>query len=182
MSITDESTSDTTVTETDAPRRWPPSLRTVAMGAVAVVVLAALAAVAVLAWQLRADRAVDAAAEQATAAAREFAVVLTSLNPRDVDGKFAAVLDGATGEFKDMYGQSSAQLRSVLIENRAAATGRVVAAGVQSATPDWVEVLLFVDQSVTNADNPRPTLDRSRILMTMEKVDGRWLASSVDIP
>jgi Mce-associated membrane protein len=44
-----------------------------------------------------------------------------------------------------------------------------------------VEVLLFVDQSITNAVRSEPRLDRNRIQMTMERIDERWLASRVDL-
>jgi Mce-associated membrane protein len=43
-------------------------------------------------------------------------------------------------------------------------------------------VLLFVDQSVSNTTVPDPRIDRSRIKMTMEFVDGRWRASQVALP
>ena len=43
-------------------------------------------------------------------------------------------------------------------------------------------VLLFVDQSVQNASVPDPRIDRSRIKMTMDYVDGRWRASQVELP
>ena len=62
-----------------------------------------------------------------------------------------------------------------------AGTGIVVDAAVKSATPTRVEVLLFVDQSITNAANPSPRIDRNRIDMTMDLVGGRWLASNVEI-
>ena len=161
---------------------WRPTRPVLAFGAGVAVLLAAVAAAVVLAWELRAEREIGTAAEQATAAAQQYAVTLTSLDGAKLDSNFAAVLDGATGEFKDMYSQSSAHLKSVLIDNKAAAKGTVVAAGVKSATPDRVEVMLFVDQSVTNSANPEPRVDRSRIIMTMENVDGRWLASNVEIP
>ncbi|OBF12029.1 hypothetical protein [Mycobacterium sp. ACS4331] len=165
-----------------ARRSWRPTRRIVALGAGVAVLLAAVTTAVVLAWNLRAEREISTAAQQATAAAQQYAVVLTSLDGAKLDSNFAAVLDGATGEFKDMYSQSSAQLKSVLIDNKAAAKGTVVAAGVKSATPERVEVMLFVDQSVTNSANPEPRVDRSRIIMTMENVDGRWLASNVEIP
>lgn len=152
-----------------------------ALGTGVAVLLAAVTAAVVLVWELRSEREISTAAEQATAAAQQYAVTLTSLDGAKLDSNFAAVLDGATGEFKNMYSQSSAQLKSVLIDNKAAAKGTVVAAGVKSAT-DRVEVMLFVDQSVTNSANPEPRVDRSRIIMTMEKVDGRWLTSNVEIP
>ena len=43
-------------------------------------------------------------------------------------------------------------------------------------------VLLFVDQSVSNTKLPDPRIDRSRMKMTLEKVDGRWRASKVELP
>lgn len=186
----EEAEPDTAVAETapdataEAPtRRWRrPTRRTMAVGVGAVVLAAALAATGVLGWQIRNQRVVDDAGQQALAAARQYALVLTAVDAAKLDSNFAAVLDGATGHFKDMYTQSSAGLKQVLIDNKAKATGTVVAAAVKSATPDKVEVLLFVDQAVTNALNPEPRLDRNRIIMTMEKVGGRWLASDVELP
>ena len=57
----------------------------------------------------------------------------------------------------------------------------VVDSAVQSASKDKVVVLLFVDQSVSNTTVPDPRIDRSRIKMTMEKVDGQWRASKVEL-
>lgn len=169
--------------EPPTSRRWRrPSRRTLAVGAGAVLLAGALAAAGVLGWQVRNQRIVDDAGQQAMAAAQQYAVILTAVDAAKLDSNFAAVLDGATGEFKDMYSQSSAGLKQVLIDNKAKATGTVLAAGIKSATPDKVEVMLFVDQSVTNALNPEPRLDRNRIIMTMEKVDGRWLAGNVELP
>ena len=159
-----------------------PSRREVATGSVVALLIAAIATTAVLGWNLREERAVATAGREAVAAAQQYAVILTSVDASKLDENFAAVLDGATGEFKDMYSQSSAQLKTVLIDAKARADGKVLAAGVKSVTPDKVEVMLFVDQAVTNALNPEPRLDRSRIVMTMEKVNGRWLASDVELP
>lgn len=168
-------------------RRWRrvlrrPSGRALAVGAGAVLLVAALATAGVLGWNLRNERLIEDARQQALATAKQYAVVLTSVDASKLDQNFAAVIDGATGEFKDMYSQSSAQLKQVLIDHKAKAEGKVIAAGIKSATQDKVEVMLFVDQSVTNSLNPEPRLDRSRLIMTMEKVDGRWLASNVELP
>lgn len=162
-------------------RRWPPR-RTVVELLAAVLVVAAVAAAVVLAVQLRSQRAIEDAGRQALAVAQQYAVVLTSVDAAHLDDNFAAVIDGATGQFKDMYSQSSAHLKRALLDNRAKAEGNVMAAGIRSATKDKVEVMLFVNQAVTNAANPQPRLDYSRILITMEKVNGRWLASNVDLP
>ena len=133
-------------------------------------------------WLLFEQHQKDVAAAQALEAAKKYILTLTSVDTNAIDKNFTDVLDGSTGEFKDMYTKSSAQLRQTLIDNKAAAHGSVIDAAVQSATKDRVEVVLFVDQSVSNGAAPAPQLDRSRVRMTMDKVDGRWLASKVDLP
>lgn len=134
-----------------------------------------------LGWRQYEQYQVNAASEAALQAAKDYAVVLTTLDAKNIDDNYRKSLDGATGEFKDAYSQGATQLRQVLIDNKASGTGIVVAAAVKSATPDKVEVLMFVDQSITNAANPSPRIDRNRIDMTMEKVGDRWLASRVEI-
>nr|WP_299577404.1 DUF3329 domain-containing protein [uncultured Williamsia sp.] len=121
------------------------------------------------------------AAKAAEDTARTYAVTLTSIDSATIDQNFQQVLDGATGSFKDMYAKSSDQLKTLLVQNKATSKGQVIDSGVQSASRDRVVVLLFVDQSVTNNQSPDPRVDRSRITMTMNRVDGRWLASQVDL-
>jgi Mce-associated membrane protein len=145
-------------------RRWG---SVVGISVIAAVVAISLSMAAVFGWKLHEARAVDSAA----------AAALDSL-----DQNFAAVLDGATGEFKDMYSQSSEQLKQLLVDNKAAAQGVVIDAGIKSATATEVEVLLFIDQTVSNTVAPDPRIDRSRVVMTMNLVDGRWLAGKVDLP
>ncbi|MGA5541401.1 DUF3329 domain-containing protein [Mycobacterium sp. NPDC051198] len=157
-------------------RRWA------LVGVVAVVVAASLALSGFLGWQLWQTKQVAQAGQQAQDAAVNYAQVLTSIDSNKVDENFNQVLAGATGEFKDMYSQSSMQLRQLLIDNKATAHGVVVQSAVQSASKDKVVVLLFVDQSVANSTVPDPRIDRSRIKMTMEKVDGQWRASKVELP
>lgn len=158
-----------------------PWRRRLALGAVALLLVGALATSGFLGWQLWQDRQVAQAGDEARAAAVEYAEVLTSIDSAKVDENFNQVLGGATGEFKDMYSQSSAQLRQLLIDNKASAHGIVTESAVQSASDDEVVVLMFVDQSVSNTAVPDPRIDRSRIKMTMQKVDGRWLASKVEL-
>jgi len=164
--------------ESDKPRWTKRALRWAAVAAVAAVV-------AVAGWEgwlpYQQNLEEDAAA-QALDAATKYAVVLTSIDTNALDQNFTEVLDGSTGEFKDMYAKSSTQLRQLLVDNKATAHGVVIDAAVKSATKDKVEVLLFVDQSVSNLAVPDPRIDRSRIKMTMDKVDGRWLASKVELP
>lgn len=166
-----------TAASADRPggRRW---VLPVAVGASA----ALLASTGFLGWQVWQQRQIQQASQEAQRAAVSYAQVLTSIDSDKVDENFKEVIDGATGEFKDMYSQSSTELRQLLIENKATAHGVVVESAVQEASKNKAVVLLFVDQSVSNTKLPDPRIDRSRMKMTLEKVDGAWRASKVELP
>ena len=172
-----ETTSETTEPAARASKRRVGSAAVVS----ALLFTLLVAGLGFLGWRQYEQYQVNAASEAALQAAKDYAVVLTTLDAKNIDDNYRKSLDGATGEFKDAYSQGATQLRQVLIDNKASGTGIVVAAAVKSATPDKVEVLMFVDQSITNAANPSPRIDRNRIDMTMEKVGDRWLASRVEI-
>jgi Mce-associated membrane protein len=143
--------------------------------------VASLAVSGLLGWKQWQEHQVKLAGQQAQQAAVAYAQVLTSIDSNKVDENFRQVLDGATGEFKDMYTQSSVQLRQLLIDNKATAHGVVVDSAIQSESTNKVVVLVFIDQTVTNTQAPDPRIDRSRIKMTMEKIDGHWRASKVQL-
>ena len=144
--------------------------------------IAALAGAGFFGWKFWQQHQLDQARESAQRAAVAYAQVLTSVDSNNVDENFKQVLDGATGDFKDMYSKSSVELRQLLIENKATAHGVVVDSAVQSASKDKAVVLLFVDQSVANTKLPDPRIDRSRMKMTLEMVDGSWRASKIELP
>lgn len=168
-------------TRPDTERAKRPWRRYLRRSVLPVLLVAALGVSGYLGWRQWQDHQLKAAGEQAQQAAIAYAQVLTSIDSNKVDDNFKQVLDGATGEFKDMYTQSSVKLRQLLIDNKATAHGVVVDSAIQSESPDKVVVLLFIDQTVTNTAAPDPRIDRSRIKMTMEKVDGRWRASKVQL-
>ncbi|OBG27498.1 hypothetical protein A5672_05255 [Mycobacterium alsense] len=159
-------------------RPWRRYLR---RGIMPLLLVASLTVSGFLGWRQWQEHQVTLAGQQAQQAAIAYAQVLTSIDSNNVDQNFRQVLDGATGEFKDMYTQSSVQLRQLLIDNKATAHGVVVDSAIQSASTNKVVVLVFIDQTVTNTAAPDPRIDRSRIKITMEKVDGRWRASKVQL-
>ncbi|MFM8598394.1 MAG: hypothetical protein ACKOB8_05240 [Mycobacterium sp.] len=185
---TDDTADDTPDTVDDAPdaglpeQQAPPHpgrvRRLLAAGAAA----GLLAVLGALGWQVVSEHQLTRAAQEAQRTAVDYAQVLTSIDSDNVDENFREVLDGATGEFKDMYSASSGELRQLLIDNKATAHGVVIDSAVQSISKDRAVVLLFVDQSVSNTKLPDPRIDRSRMKMTLQKVDGRWRASKVELP
>ncbi|MCV7345378.1 Mce protein [Mycolicibacterium rhodesiae] len=178
VSAAEETADEVASDEPNTRRRWP-LIRRVLLGAL---IVALLGGSGFLGWQAWQQHRVEVASRDGQAAAVRYAQVLTSIDSNNVDQNFADVLNGATGEFKDMYSQSSAQLRQLLLDNKATAHGVVIDSAVKSATPDKVVVLMFVDQTVANKAAPDPRIDRSRVKMTMDKVDGAWRASKVELP
>ena len=165
--------------KTERPqRRWGQYLR---RGAMPLLLAASLAVSGFLGWMQWQQYQAKEAGQQAQQAAVKYAQVLTSIDSTNVEENFRQVLDGATGEFKDMYTQSSVQLRQLLIDNKATAHGVVVDSAIASESANKVVVLVFIDQTVANMAAPDPRIDRSRIKITMEKIDGRWRASKVQL-
>jgi Mce-associated membrane protein len=166
-------------TKAQRPKRpWRQYLR---RSLLPLLLIASLAVSGFLGWKQWQEHQVTLAGQEAQQAAVAYAQVLTSIDASKVDENFRQVLDGATGEFKDMYTQSSVQLRQLLIDNKASAHGVVIDSAIQSESTNKVVVLVFIDQTVANSAAPDPRIDRSRIKMTMEKVDGRWRASKVQL-
>ena len=152
-----------------------------AVALITVIAVTATVFATIFGWKLKDRDDLDTAARQASAAAQTYAVALTSIDSQHIDENFTTVLNGATGDFKNMYSQSSTQLKTLLVQNRAVSKGQVLDASIESASPNRVVVMLFVDQTITNSVSPDPRVDRSRILITMDRVGGRWLASKVEM-
>lgn len=173
---------DTGDAETHAPasrrKRW---LRYTLAAATILIFVAALGSSGYFGWQYKQQKDIDSAGRAALSSAQRFAVTLTSIDTNSVDQNFTQVVDGSTGEFKDIYSQSASQLRQVLIDNKAMSKGTIIDSAVKSASKTKVDVVMFVDQWITNVASPQPRLDRSRVAMTMELIDGKWLASKVEL-
>lgn len=172
------SDTDTTQPDTTQPdaRRW---IRVLVRCAAAVAAIAVVAGAGYAGWSLFDQHRRDSSAAQALDAASAFAVTLTTADPSTVDDKVRAVIDGSTGDFHDRYTKSSAQLRKLLIDNAVTTRGTVLDSAVKSAQASQVEVLLVVSQSVSNSSVPDAGSDLVPVAITMEEVDGRWLASEV---
>lgn len=144
----------------------------------AVVAVGVLTGVGYGGWRMYDHHETEAGAQQALAAAQKYVMALTNFDAVHPDPADEAdmdyLLDGATGEYKDMYARSQAKLLKLQVEKKATGRGTIVDSAIKSASKDKVVVVLLADQAVTNVDNPDPLLDRSRLRVTMHKVDGLW--------
>lgn len=149
-----------------------------------VLVAAASVAVAVVLYvvQYRPDVQTDsAAAGSAVRAASAGTVALLTYKPDTVDTDLAAAKSHLTGEFLNYYGKFSDEILLPAAKDRAVATeASVVRAAEAEIQPDTAKVLVFVNQTTTSRDRPDPAQSASSVMVSLAKVDGRWLISAFD--
>ncbi|MFJ2834340.1 hypothetical protein ACIO52_03170 [Nocardia sp. NPDC087230] len=120
------------------------------------------------------------AADRAGREARDFAVEtvsqILSYDHRNVEQHFTSVLDSLGGEFRPQFEEVSRQVIVPSAQKRQVVTNAdVVGSSVIDARPDRAELLLFVNQSTTSAEQPETKIDGSRVRVTVERIGSRWL-------
>src|SRR5690606_6475120 len=105
------------------------------------------AGLAVVAWSafldLRQLRQSEAAAAQALTAARSYAAEMLSYDYRTIDRDFARASAHATGDLVAHFRELAGTLEPRARQRKTVQQAVVAAAGVESATPDEVHVLVF---------------------------------------
>lgn len=143
-----------------------------------------LSAVAVLAGALAAvaamrgshDQAVDAARDNALAAAVSGVPVVLSYDYRHLKADFARAEARLTPRFRKQYDATTAkQVEPLAAKYHATSSAQVSAAAVVDASPDRAVVLVFVSQLATNTNLTAPRSDQSRINVTVVRAGDRWL-------
>lgn len=162
-------------------RRPRPRLgRILVYGILPGVVLVLASVAGYLKWVDESARDAESARTQSVQAAVDSTVAMLTYRPDTVTQNLAAALDRMTGKFRDSY---SALTHDVVIpgakQRQISSVATVPAAAAVSATPAHAVVLLYVNQ-VTTIGNEPPTDSASRVKVTLEKVNGRWLISQFD--
>jgi Mce-associated membrane protein len=154
--------------------RWVVLLLTVAL-------VAALVALGLVVRDLRHERDLRTAGEQADKAARAAVVAMTTYDYQHVEDDFGWVDSAGTASFRKRYAEISAPIKKLVVQLKAKASGTVIASAPRVESTDHVEVLLFVDQQITNPGESKPSIDQPRVTMSMVKRDGRWLVDDVEL-
>lgn len=145
-----------------------------------ILAIAMTLAVGYLKWKDTTSRQATVAAADSVGAATEAAVAMLSYQPATVQDDLAAAADKLTGALKDSY---SSLTRDVVIpgakQKQISAVATVPASATVSATPQHAVVLLFVNQTVILGNDP-PTSTSSRVRVTLDKIDSRWLVAGFD--
>ena len=161
-------------------RRRPRLARMVAYGILPGLALLLAAAAGYLKWVDSTARDAEVARTQSVQAAVDSTVAMLSYRPDNVTQNLAAALDRMTGSFRDSY---SSLTHDVVIpgakQRQISAVATVPAAASVSATQTHAVVLLYVNQTTTMGSDS-PTDSASRVKVTLEKVNDRWLISQFD--
>lgn len=115
-------------------------------------------------------------------AASAFAQAFTNLDHRTVEADTEAVLALTTGAFRTEYADNLAGLRRTTTEAASILTGRVVAAGIEELAEDHAVSVVATTGTVANdADDHEETTLEHRLRVTLDRVDGVWLVSGLEL-
>jgi Mce-associated membrane protein len=127
--------------------------------------------------QYRPDQQTDPSVKQAVASsASDGTTALLSYSADSLDQDFASAKSHLAGDFLSYYTQFTQQSVGPTAKERSMkTTARVTGAAVSELHPDSAVVLVFVDQTTTTKDSPQPSLVISNVLVTMTRINGKWL-------
>ncbi|AKE88292.1 MULTISPECIES: hypothetical protein [Rhodococcus] len=112
--------------------------------------------------------------------AREYAIALGTYDYQHFDDALAAVTDVSTGEFAEKYRSVAGDLRGLVENGHGVSVATVSHAAVETLDADRATVLVFLDQDVKNVAVPDGRVDATRFLITLARVDDRWLLQGAD--
>lgn len=151
-------------------------------GAVAVLAVVVVVLAAAVVWEmlqtLNSDAA-TAAGQDAQSAARAAAQAIMSYDYRTLTSDMAKAQSMTTGAFRRQYEADAPRLLQIARQYKGITRADVWAAGTQAQSPSQVTVVLFVDQTTTQASDKTPRLSENRVEMVMRKVGGNWLVAGM---
>jgi Mce-associated membrane protein len=130
-----------------------------------------------LKWQKITLSETQTARIESVQVATESTIKILSYNPDTVDNDLAAARDQLTGTFRDAYTHLT---HDVVIpgakQKKISAVATVPTAASISASPNRAAVIVFVNQTIVEGNNP-PSSTASTVRVTLDKHDNRWLIS-----
>jgi hypothetical protein len=114
------------------------------------------------------------------AAAQADVGVLFSYDYRKLDHYAAATRKVTTEKFGAEFAKTVAAIRPQQLSQQAVAKAQVTDAAVKDATDATAHVLLFVDTTTTTKGASTPSVQRTRVQLTLQSVAGHWLIDGVE--
>ncbi|WP_194816009.1 hypothetical protein [Nocardia sp. XZ_19_385] len=123
------------------------------------------------------------AREDAQAAACKYAPILSDYDAKNLDTYFAAVLDGATGDWKKQFGDTSKELKEVLSQGQVVSKTTDVQCAIKTGDENSAEAIVVIGQTITSLGTQgKPAPGQLSMVMRLEKADGKWLVNKVNSP
>jgi Mce-associated membrane protein len=161
-------------------RSWLPGWKASAAGVAAVLVCA----LAVLSgWFLWVgDRAAQRRAQEAefTAAARQGAINLMSLDFNHGPADVQRLIDSMTGQFRDDFVKSKDDFLAVMKDSKVVAKAEVKSTAVESMTDDSATVLVAATSTMSNSVDGQQPPRSWRLSITVQRDQGQFKVSKVE--
>lgn len=125
----------------------------------------------------------EEAAAEAVVAARSYAADMLSYDYRSFAKDLSRGQEHATGALVERYRRSVASLEPEARRRQIVQQAVVAAAAVESATPDEVQVVVFLNivtsRLETGDDRPKQQVSQNRARLVLVRSEGGWLVSDL---
>jgi Mce-associated membrane protein len=131
-------------------------------------------------WWWPARQTTDTVGEGVVTAANDGVTAVYTYSADTIDRDIASAQSHLTGDFLSQYKQYlESPAPTDAKQNAVKTAAKVVGSAVMDLHPDSAQVLLFINQITTSAQNPATALASRSVIVTLTKVDGKWLISSL---
>ncbi|MGV9819291.1 h domain protein [Nocardia xishanensis] len=152
----------------------------IAAGAAGAVALAAVIVLVINGFGYWSDRQEERARQDAVTAADRAVSAMFSYDYGSVDTELPKAADNLSADFREDYLKLISQaIAPGAKEKQLTVKATTQASGVVSADRDHAVVLLYLNQVTTSKESPQGTTTGSRVRVTLDKTDDRWLVDSV---
>ncbi|MCP2317273.1 Mce-associated membrane protein [Nocardia amikacinitolerans] len=152
----------------------------IAAGAAGAVALAAVIVMAINGFGYWSDRQEERARQDAVTAADRAVSAMFTYDFASVDTELPKAADNLSADFREDYLKLIAQaIAPGAKEKQLTVKATTQASGVVSADRDHAVVLLYLNQVTTSKESPQGTTTGSRVRVTLDKTDDRWLVDAV---
>lgn len=152
----------------------------IAAGTAGAVALAAVIVMAINGFGYWSDRQEERARQDAVTAADRAVTAMFSYDFASVDTELPKAADNLSADFREDYLKLITQaIAPGAKEKQLTVKATTQASGVVSADRDHAVVMLYLNQVTTSKESPQGTTTGSRVRVTLDKTDDRWLVDAV---
>ncbi|WP_280268911.1 hypothetical protein [Nocardia wallacei] len=167
----------------DRSRGGSPSWLPIAAAFAAGVLLVAAVTAVVVFWMQAGDRGDQLdARDESTKAACDFGRQVGTYDAKNFDDYVKRVKDRSTGDWATQFDAASTALKDITTQAQARSGVDEIHCAWESGDDSKATVIMLITQNQSKAATPQPQHMTIGVVATMEKKDGKWLASSFQSP